>query len=207
MTAIDDKLVLMGGSPDNQGSTGKSDVWVSTDGITWTQVTASPGWGHKTYATVAVRNGELWLFGGITDGGNATNDLWRAEASTIIAYNNNATPTGGSALTINANDPTHSGHTIVAQSYDESNPVNTLSQIPTGQDGMWDFSLVDSSAPAGTTFCFRMVESDGTVFDTYSAYPTFTTFDPSAVDPTPQMDQLMHHGGWFYNGIEQPLTF
>jgi hypothetical protein len=97
-------------------------------------------------------------------------------ASTFIAYNNNATPADGATLTANANDPTHGGDTIVPQTYEEANNfTNSVNPIPKGQDGKWDFSLVDNGAPANTTYCFRMVKSDSTLLDTYTVVPELTT--------------------------------
>lgn len=100
--------------------------------------------------------------------------------STLIAFNDNATPTDNSALTANANDPTHGSHKVRQQTYEESNNfTNSQKIINSGQDGLWDFSLKDNSSPIYTTYCFRMVESDGTEFDTYSVYPEITTVAPS----------------------------
>ena len=97
-------------------------------------------------------------------------------ASTAIAYYNNIVPADGDNLTANANDPTHSGHTIVNQDYEElNNFTNTVSAIPAGQDGKWDFSLVDNGAPANTTYCFRIRKSDGSALNTYSVIPQITT--------------------------------
>ncbi len=96
--------------------------------------------------------------------------------ATAIAYNNNASPTDGDNLTSNANDPTHSADTIVNQDYEElNNFTNSVSTINTGQDGKWDFSLIDNGAPANTSYCFRVVESGGTLLDTYSVIPEITT--------------------------------
>jgi hypothetical protein len=96
--------------------------------------------------------------------------------STVIAYNDNATPADGAALTANANDPTDAGRTIVNQSYQElNNFTNDESAINDGEDGKWDFALVDNGASVDTTFCFRVVESDGTPLDTYTEYPEITT--------------------------------
>lgn len=96
--------------------------------------------------------------------------------STLIAYNNNATPSDGAGLTSNANDPTHSGHTIVNQTYRESNNfTNAISAISAGEDGKWDFSLIDNSAPSNTSYCFRIVKSDGTTLDTYNNIPEVAT--------------------------------
>lgn len=97
-------------------------------------------------------------------------------AATVIAYNDNATPVDGAALTANANDPTHGADTIVAQNYEElNNFTNTVAAIPAAQDGKWDFSLKDNSAPASTAYCLRAVKSDGTVLNTYTVIPQITT--------------------------------
>jgi hypothetical protein len=96
--------------------------------------------------------------------------------STVIAYNNNASPADGDNLTANASDPTHSGHSIVNQDYEEANNfTNTVAAVPSGQDGKWDFSLIDNGAPGGTAYCFRVVKSDGTVLDTYTQIPQIST--------------------------------
>ncbi|HEY6966428.1 MAG TPA: DUF6701 domain-containing protein, partial [Burkholderiales bacterium] len=101
--------------------------------------------------------------------------------ATVIAYNNNATPADGAALTANANDPTHGAHTVVNQTYEEANNLTNTSAISAGQDGKWDFSLVANGAPLGTTYCFRVVKDTGTALDFYLAYPEVTT----STVPTP----------------------
>lgn len=100
--------------------------------------------------------------------------------STLIAYKDNATPTDGSALTSNANDPTDGAHTIVNQTYEElNNFTNSQAAILSGQDGKWDFALYDNGAAAGTAYCLRVVQSDDTVLGTYTAYPQITTASSS----------------------------
>lgn len=100
--------------------------------------------------------------------------------STLISYKDNATPTDGSALTSNANDPTDGAHTIVNQTYEEANNfTNSQALILSGQDGKWDFSLYDNGAAAGTAYCLRVVQSDDTVLGTYTAYPQITTASSS----------------------------
>ncbi len=97
-------------------------------------------------------------------------------SSTIIGYKNNLTPIDGSVLTSNINDPTHGGHIVVSQTYEEENNFsNTQSAILNGQEGEWDFSLYDNNAAASTDYCFRIVKSDGTTLNTYSVYPQITT--------------------------------
>ncbi len=109
--------------------------------------------------------------------------------STVIAFNDNATPADGDSLTANPNDPINGVHTIVNQSYEEVNNFTTsVSAIADGQDGKWDFSLIDNGAPVNTSYCFRMVESNDAVLDTYTVIPEITTassFCPSSVNVFP----------------------
>jgi len=103
--------------------------------------------------------------------------------NTVIAYAGNS-PADGAALTDNANDPVHSGHTNNNQTYEEANNFsNTESAIPSGEDGLWDFSLIDYSAPDDTTYCFRVLLYDGLSLNTYSVYPEITSAS-GAVSPT-----------------------
>jgi hypothetical protein len=119
--------------------------------------------------------------------------------STSIGYYDNASPTDGASLTGNANDPAHSGHTIVNQTYEEANNFTSTAAIPSGQDGLWDFSLADLSAPAAVTYCFRVVKSDGTAIDTYTNRPEFATFGA--------LPKIMRGGAWFHNETEQGLAW
>ncbi|MFH0873885.1 MAG: hypothetical protein V1846_03575 [Candidatus Komeilibacteria bacterium] len=97
-------------------------------------------------------------------------------ADTVIAYKNNATPADGANLTANANDPTHSSDTVVAETYEEANNfTNSRAAVPAGQDGLWDFALYDHGATAGTAYCLKVVKSDGTALDTTSVVPQITT--------------------------------
>ncbi|MBU1705517.1 hypothetical protein KKG19_02195, partial [Patescibacteria group bacterium] len=101
-------------------------------------------------------------------------------AASTIAYYNNATPVDNAALTANTNDPTHGADTIVNQSYQELNNFNNnIAAIPIGQDGKWDFSLFDNGATGGTSYCFRIVRSDGTLLNTYSVVPEIMTYTPN----------------------------
>lgn len=123
--------------------------------------------------------------------------------STLIAYNVQGTLTNGTALVANANDPTDGGNTINDQVYiDSNNFTNSVVWIPKGQDGMWDFSLIDNTGGNGKTYCFRAVLSSGTAFGSYTNYPSITLATSG-----PTNDQLMRHGKWFNNGVEQPFTF
>lgn len=105
--------------------------------------------------------------------GESYNDV---TTSTPISFNNNGIPADGDALTSNANDPSHGSDTKVVQSYEElNNFTNSLADVPGGQDAQWDFSLKDNGAPGATSYCLRMVKSDGTLLDNYSVIPEITT--------------------------------
>ncbi len=106
--------------------------------------------------------------------------------STDIAFYNNSTPTDGDALTSNGSDPTHSTDTIVNQTYEESNNFsNSQSLIGVGQDGKWDFSLYDFAGSSNITYCFRIVNSGGTLLDAYNVYPELTTKTAAATSGGP----------------------
>jgi uncharacterized delta-60 repeat protein len=100
-------------------------------------------------------------------------------ASTPIAFADNPAATDGVPFAANANDPTHSGHTNIIQEYNEANPTDVTATIPAGQDGLWDFALKDNGAPANTSYCFRLVKSDGALLDAYSVIPQITTQVPT----------------------------
>ncbi len=104
-----------------------------------------------------------------------------------IAYYNTPTPANDTTISTHANDPTHSGHTIIAQKYAENSPFNTVNAIATGQDGIWDVSLYANGASANTTYCFRVVKNSGTALDIYTAYPEIITA-PSATLSTDYVD-------------------
>jgi hypothetical protein len=93
-----------------------------------------------------------------------------------IRYFDNSSVTDGNLLTQNVNDP-DIGNSIVAQYYEEENNFSNSATIPIGDDGMWDFSLVDFSAPASTNFCFRVVYSDGSQLQNYTVVPEIVTDD------------------------------
>ncbi|MEO0228250.1 MAG: hypothetical protein ABIL70_09410, partial [candidate division WOR-3 bacterium] len=95
--------------------------------------------------------------------------------STTIAFYDNSSPTDGSALTANSNDPIHLAHASVNQTYEEANNfTNSQGAILAGQDGKWDFSLRDNGMTTDAVYCLRVVKSDGTALNSYSVYPEIT---------------------------------
>lgn len=91
--AIGTTMYVIGSDPfnDDDGSggsyvtdlsgTGTADVWSSTDGITWTLVTSSAGWGPRVNHMVGVIGTTMYVMGGQTncnDDSTALNDVWRS---------------------------------------------------------------------------------------------------------------------------------
>lgn len=182
---------------------GATDLW----GNTWT-----PSDINSAAFGVAISAKSTWSsFSASVDGFSMT--IYYTPWSPFLGYNN-PTPSDGQTLTLHANDPSDGGRTIVAETYSETAATTTFvgpTAIPVGQDGEWDFSLFDNSAPPGTTYCFRVVKSDGSLLDSYSVIPQITTYSPAPTPtPTPSgptNDQLMRHGAWFKDGVKQPMTF
>lgn len=120
---------------------------------------------------------------GVCDAGFSGESYVDVTGSTDIAFYNNPTPSDGATLTGNASDPTYSGATAVNQTYVESNNfTNSVAAILSSQVGKWDFSLIDNGAPINTSYCFRIVRSDGSLLDSYNVIPEVVTADVSAPD-------------------------
>ncbi len=101
---------------------------------------------------------------GWTDVGNATSSaVWRG-------YNNASVADG-----VTLSSSTISG-TDVYGSYEETNPSVTMpNAVGYTQQGEWDFVLQQNNASPGATYCFRMIESDGTQLFSYAQYPSLVT--------------------------------
>ena len=80
----DGKIWVMGGEtmtqfvPSGPPDTHYNDVWCSTDGVNWTQVTASAAWSPRGMIGGSVEfNGRMWLLGGGTYSPRSYfNDVW-----------------------------------------------------------------------------------------------------------------------------------
>ncbi|HEX9802544.1 MAG TPA: hypothetical protein VGB35_04760, partial [Gammaproteobacteria bacterium] len=113
---------------------------------------------------------------GTCDAGFVGESYADVTGATGIAFYNDAIAADGWALTINANDPTHGTDATVAQTFEEANNfTNALAAFGPSEDGLWDFALVDLSAPAGTSYCLRAVHADGSPLDVYGVIPEIVT--------------------------------
>ena len=64
----------------------------------------------------------------------------------------------------------------VNESYVESNPSTTTPNgMTVNQNGEWDWAIQDNAAPPGTSYCFRMVHSNGQLLKDYLDYPKLIT--------------------------------
>jgi len=168
---------------DNADST---DVGTALAAANTTATLASSGDAFRLRLLLRVDSGNLFSSGqnfklqyaaksGTCDTGFSGESYADVTGATDIAYNNN-TPTDGVSLSANANDPTDGGRTIVNQTYEEANDfTNSQGAINNGQDGKWDFALIDNGAPADTGYCFRVVRSDGSQLESYAVIPEITT--------------------------------
>lgn len=122
-------------------------------------------------------------------------------SSSVISFKDNPTPADGASITYQSGiDPTDTGQTVVAQSYQESGSFNNQNSFGPASDAEWDFSLFDNGATASTAYCFKITNSDNSDIATYTNYPSITTFGSSG----PTMDQVMRGGKWFNaSGVKQ----
>jgi hypothetical protein len=70
-----DKIWLMGGGTYNEPREYYNDVWVSEDGINWTELIAGAPWHPRQYHNVAVFDNKIWIMAG-WDGFNNRKDVW-----------------------------------------------------------------------------------------------------------------------------------
>ena len=81
--AFNNKLWVMGGVADGPKSLAyefhdhTSDIWSSSDGISWTLETDKAAWGKRRAHAITELNGKLWLAGGwVKDDWKFHNDVW-----------------------------------------------------------------------------------------------------------------------------------
>jgi PKD repeat protein len=85
----DGSIVLTGGENNLEGSL-KNDTWRSTNnGVTWTQITVSPGWSSRfEHTSVAMPDGSIVLMGGSgVTYDSLKNDVWRFMPARSSAQN------------------------------------------------------------------------------------------------------------------------
>ena len=76
-------------------STSMGDVWTSTDGLNWSEVTEQPQWGNRTFHTSLFFHDKVWLLGGISafgslSGGFPKNDVWFTNGNPGLSHQTTA---------------------------------------------------------------------------------------------------------------------
>jgi hypothetical protein len=163
------------------------DVGAPLAGLNTPATAPAQGTPFRLRLLIHVGGTELWLGegsfklqfaqrSGTCDAGFVGESYADVTGASVIAFYNDPVAADGWALTINANDPTHGTDAIVAQTFEEANNfTNALAAFGPGEDGLWDFSLVDLSAPAATAYCFRTIHASGDTLDSYSAIAEVAT--------------------------------
>ncbi|PIY96729.1 MAG: hypothetical protein COY66_03235 [Candidatus Kerfeldbacteria bacterium CG_4_10_14_0_8_um_filter_42_10] len=99
------------------------------------------------------------------------NDVGAAGSATIWRGESDTNPADGSTISSGLLTGTNA-----LESYEEqNNSVNNPTGIDIGQIGEWDWLVQNNGAVHDTSYCFRMVKSDGTALDTYTNYPKIST--------------------------------
>lgn len=92
-----------------------------------------------------------------------------------LRFFDNPSSADGDVTTSVADDPKHSTHPVIAQTYEEANSFMNAAEVPIDNDALWDFSLVDYSSAAGTSYCLRAVKGNDKLLGTYTVIPEVKT--------------------------------
>jgi hypothetical protein len=80
--AAEDKLIVIGGGEYGEPKLNLNDVWISLNGVNWTNVLKNAPWTGKRYPNFCFFDGKLWMMAGV-QGNDNTKDVWY----TIDLYN------------------------------------------------------------------------------------------------------------------------
>lgn len=117
--------------------------------------------------------------------------------TSLIALKDNTSADDDTGLTSNISDPYEYGSVIKNQTYNETwDFSNSISNINIGEYGKWDFALFDNDAGSGKTFCFKVVNVDGSNLNSYINYP-----EVSIVSGVLSVDIVDNEG----NSISNPI--
>jgi hypothetical protein len=168
----DNKMWVMGGDGNVLGSN-KNDVWYSTDGANWTQATGAAAWTKRSGLTSLVYDNKMWTVGGASDT-IYYNDVWSSPDGATWTQ---ATAAAAWDPRISHSSLVYGGKMWVMAGYNP-NLAGDYSDVWTSSGngvGEWDWTLNNNGATGGTTYNFRMVNSDGSGLNTYVTYPLLVT--------------------------------
>jgi hypothetical protein len=77
VVVFNNQMFLIGGLENDLTTTAlKNDVWSTSDGATWTQLTAAAPWTARDNHTCVAANNGIYLYGGDTGGQTGNDDVW-----------------------------------------------------------------------------------------------------------------------------------
>lgn len=154
------------------------------------------GYGFARYDTAEFKLQFAGLGGGTCAAPSGTPAVYTdVTTSTAISFYDNSNPSNGNSTSPVVGDPTHGADPVMTQTYVESNSFrNFATEFSNGYDGLWDISLYGNGAVSGTTYCLRVVESDGIVLSDYTQYPTVTTEPSNQAPNSPSSLQQRDNG-------------
>ena len=152
---------------------------------------------HTASASAGAGDGSFKLQFAQKVGGTCNDDeSWTdVSGATDIGFFNNASLTDGATVVSTSSDPSHGADATILERYVESNPFDNVNAININEDGLWDISLVNSSATLGTSYCFKIINSsDNSDINGYDVFPELTTasvnFNQSAYRWFDNLDSL-----------------
>ncbi|MDD5341953.1 MAG: M14-type cytosolic carboxypeptidase [Patescibacteria group bacterium] len=99
------------------------------------------------------------------------NDVGAASSATIWRGESDTNPADGTTISSALLSTAGTLQTYEEQNNSALNP----NQATAGQSAEWDWLVENNGALHDTTYCFRMVKSDGTALNTYTQYPKIQT--------------------------------
>jgi hypothetical protein len=177
---------------------GPTDLW----GASWTPSdTNSSGFGAAVSVKFANGTGD---YSAVDVDTAYITVYYTIPGAALFQYHDNPSVASSTAISSTANDPADGARVIVPQGYSETDPFANTSTISAGQDGLWDFPIVNVSAPEGTSYCFRIIKSDGSLLNAYTSIPELIT-PLSSSGPT--LDQQLRGGQSVLGGTKGKFTW
>jgi Domain of unknown function (DUF2341) len=114
-----------------------------------------------------------WAEGAVCSAALTWNNVGAVGSGSTWSGYNNASPVDGTTIPSRVLSTTD-----VSFSYEEENNTATnTSALTSGQEAEFDFTLLHN-ATSSTNYCFRLINSDGTVVNAYDRYPQLVTNAP-----------------------------
>ena len=128
---------------------------------------------------------------------------YQLPATGDIIHEASLTPAHNSLLTTNQDDPAGGG-LVVLQRLIRQPSFTVASTIGAGGEGLWDIRLQSTAGTAGRTFCFKVVNNDGSPLDSYGVTPEVTI---AASQQGLDLEGSLRGGQGVVNGNKSPFSF